>query len=158
MSVYLIFDFAVVVLLFAMIFKFLPDAQIQWRDVWIGAVMTAILFCIGKMLVGFYLGSGAAGSAYGAGRSLIKLVLWAYYLSPILLFGGEFTQVSSQQAGAIVRPYPFSTPVRPPLWSCPIAPTVRATSAVATPAASLASIDNFMAFPLDVRFHPRRSK
>src|SRR5437667_4882586 len=66
LTVYLIFDFAVVVLLFAMIFKLLPDVEIQWRDVWIGAVLTAILFGIGKWLLGFYLGSGAAGSAYGA--------------------------------------------------------------------------------------------
>ena len=74
-TVYLIFDFAVVVLLFAMIFKFLPDVQIQWRDVWIGAVITAVLFGIGKWLLGFYLGSGAAGSAYGAASSLITLLL-----------------------------------------------------------------------------------
>src|SRR4029077_1125405 len=66
LTVYLIFDFAVVVLLFAMIFKFLPDVEIQWRDVWSGAVMTAILFGIGKWLLGLYLGSGAAASAYGA--------------------------------------------------------------------------------------------
>jgi len=92
LAVYLIFDFAVVVLLFAMIFKFLPDVQIQWRDVWIGAVMTAILFGIGKWLLGFYLGSGAAGSAYGAGSSLITLLLWVYYSSQILLFGAEFTR------------------------------------------------------------------
>src|SRR5947208_7058075 len=74
-TVYLVFDFAVVVLLFAMIFKFLPDVKIQWRDVWIGAVMTAILFGLGKWLLGFYLGSGAAGSAYGAAGSLITLLL-----------------------------------------------------------------------------------
>jgi membrane protein len=86
-TIYLIFDFAVVVLLFAMIFKFLPDVKIQWRDVWIGAVMTAILFGIGKWLLGFYLGSGAAGSAYGAASSLITLLLWVYYSSQILLFG-----------------------------------------------------------------------
>src|SRR6266480_1282463 len=69
LAIYLIFDFAVVVLLFAMIFKFLPDVKIQWRDVWIGAVMTASLFGIGKWLLGLYLGSGAAGSAYGAASS-----------------------------------------------------------------------------------------
>jgi membrane protein len=63
MSVYLISDFAVIALLFAMIFKFLPDAKIQWRDVWIRAIMTAILFGTGKWLLGLYLGSGAAGSA-----------------------------------------------------------------------------------------------
>src|SRR6266404_8892217 len=74
-TVYLVFDFAVVVLLFAMIFKFLPDVKIQWRDVWIGAVMTAIFFGIGKWLLGLYLGSGAASSAYGAASSLITLLL-----------------------------------------------------------------------------------
>jgi membrane protein len=70
MTIYLIFDFAVVVLLFAMIFKFLPDVKIQWRDVWIGAVMTAIFFGVGKWALGLYLGSGTAGSAYGAASSL----------------------------------------------------------------------------------------
>ena len=79
LAVYLIFDFAVVVLLFAMIFKFLPDVKIQWRDVWIGAVMTAIFFGMGKWLLGLYLGSGAASSAYGAASSLITLLLWVYY-------------------------------------------------------------------------------
>jgi membrane protein len=103
-GIYLIFDFAVVVLLFAMIFKFLPDVSIQWRDVWIGAVITAILFGIGKWLLGFYLGSGAAGSAYGAASSLITLLLWVYYSSQILLFGAEFTQVYAQQAGRELEP------------------------------------------------------
>jgi membrane protein len=103
-GVYLIFDFAAVVLLFAMIFKFLPDVHIQWRDVWIGAVMTAILFGIGKWVLGFYLGSGAAGSAYGAASSLITLLLWVYYSSQILLFGAEFTQVYAQQAGRELEP------------------------------------------------------
>jgi membrane protein len=106
--VYLVFDFAVVVLLFAMIFKFLPDVKIQWRDVWIGAVMTAILFGIGKWLLGFYLGSGAAGSAYGAASSLITLLLWVYYSSQILLFGAEFTQVYSQRAGRALKPSEYA--------------------------------------------------
>jgi membrane protein len=104
MSVYLIFDFAVIVVLFAMIFRFLPDAKVQWRDVWIGAVMTAILFGIGKWLLGLYLGSGAAGSAYGPASSLITLLLWIYYSSQILLFGAEFTQVYADRAGREVKP------------------------------------------------------
>jgi membrane protein len=108
LAVYLIFDFAVVVLLFAMIFKFLPDVKIQWRDVWIGAVMTAILFGIGKWLLGFYLGSGAAGSAYGAASSLITLLLWVYYSSQILLFGAEFTQVYADRAGRRVKPAEYA--------------------------------------------------
>jgi membrane protein len=108
MAVYLIFDFAIVVLLFAMIFKFLPDVQIQWRDVWIGAVITAILFGFGKWLLGFYLGSGAAGSAYGAASSLITLLLWVYYSSQILLFGAEFTQVYAARAGRAFKPTEYA--------------------------------------------------
>jgi membrane protein len=111
MSVYLIFDFAVIVLLFAMIFKFLPDAEIQWRNVWIGAVMTAIFFGVGKWLLGLYLGSGAAGSAYGPASSLITLLLWVYYSSQILLFGAEFTQVYAYRAGREVKPDEYAVPV-----------------------------------------------
>ena len=111
-TVYLVFDFAVVVLLFAMIFKFLPDVKIQWRDVWIGAVMTAILFGIGKWLLGFYLGSGAAGSAYGAASSLITLLLWVYYSSQTLLFGAEFTQVYAAKAGRAFKPSDYAVRVK----------------------------------------------
>ncbi len=111
MSVYLVFDFAIVVLLFAMIFKFLPDVKIQWRDVWIGAVMTAILFGIGKWLLGLYLGSGAAGSAYGPASSLITMLLWVYYSSQILLFGAEFTQVYADRSGREVKPDEYAVRV-----------------------------------------------
>jgi membrane protein len=111
LAVYLVFDFTVVVLLFAMIFKFLPDVKIQWREVWIGAVITAILFGIGKWLLGFYLGSGAAGSAYGAASSLITLLLWVYYSSQILLFGAEFTQVYAQRAGRGFKPSEYAVRV-----------------------------------------------
>jgi membrane protein len=110
-SVYLIFDFAVITLLFAMMFKFLPDAKIQWRDVWIGAFITAILFGIGKWLLGLYLGSGAAGSAYGPASSLITLLLWIYYSSQILLFGAEFTQVYADRAGREVKPSEYAVHV-----------------------------------------------
>ena len=111
LTVYLIFDFAVVVFLFAMIFKFLPDVRIQWRDVWIGAIMTAILFGLGKWLLGFYLGSGAAGSAYGAAGSLITLLVWVYYSSQILLFGAEFTQVYAVQVGRELKPDEYAVRV-----------------------------------------------
>ena len=110
-SVYLLFDFAVVTVLFAMIFKFLPDAEIQWRDVWIGAAMTAIFFGVGKWALGLYLGSGAAASAYGAASSLITLLLWIYYSSQILLFGAEFTQVYANQAGRRVKPSEHAIPI-----------------------------------------------
>jgi membrane protein len=103
-AVYWLFDLAVVILLFAIIFKFLPDAKIQWRDVWIGAALTAIFFAIGKWALSLYLGSGSAASAYGAASSLITLLLWVYYSSQILLFGAEFTQVYACQAGRGVAP------------------------------------------------------
>src|SRR4029450_5718742 len=108
MTVYLIFDFAVVVLLFAMIFKFLPDVTIQWKDVWIGAVMTAILFGVGKWALGLYLGSGTAGSAYGAASSLITLLLWVYYSSQILLFGAEFARVYADRAHRSIEPAEYA--------------------------------------------------
>jgi membrane protein len=102
--VYSIFDLAVVILLFASIFKFLPDVKIQWCNIWIGAVMTAIFFVIGKWALGLYLGSGTAASAYGAASSLITLLLWIYYSSQILLFGAEFTQVYAARAGRALVP------------------------------------------------------
>jgi membrane protein len=111
LSVYLISDFVVIILLFALIFKILPDVKIQWRDVWIGAVMTAILFGIGKWLLGFYLGSGAATSAYGSASFLITLLLWVYYSSQILLFGAEFTQVYAARAGREFEPDEYAVRV-----------------------------------------------
>jgi len=102
--VYWIFDLAMVILLFAIIFKYLPAAEIQWRDVWIGATITAILFAIGKWALGLYLASGSAASAYGAASSLITLLLWVYYSAQILLFGAEFTQVYASEAGRGVKP------------------------------------------------------
>ncbi len=99
-SVYLIFDFAVITTLFAMIFKILPDVKTQWRDMWIGAAMTAIFFLIGKWALGLYLGSGTAASAYGAASSLITLLLWIYYSSQILLFGAEFTRVNLEHGSS----------------------------------------------------------
>jgi len=102
--IYLTFDFLIVTAVFAMIFKILPNARTRWRDVWIGAVLTAILFLIGKWALGIYLGSGTATSAYGAASSLITLLLWIYYSSQILLFGAEFTQVYARVCGVDIRP------------------------------------------------------
>ena len=101
---YLIFDLALVILLFAMMFKYLPDVEVEWRDVWVGSAMTALLFLIGKWALGLYLGSGAAGSAYGAASSLVTLLLWIYYSSQILLFGAEFTQVYANRFGSGGQP------------------------------------------------------
>src|SRR5437868_2730480 len=110
-SVYLIFDFAVITTLFAMIFKILPDVKIRWNDVWIGALMTAVFFSIGKWALGLYLGSGTAASAYGAASSLITLLLWIYYSSQILLFGAEFTQVYAARAGRAFVPDEYAVRV-----------------------------------------------
>lgn len=104
LAVFYVFDVAIIVLLFAMIFRFLPDAKIAWRDVWTGAALTAILFIIGKVLLGLYLGSGAAGSAYGAASSLVTLLLWVFYSAQILLFGAEFTKVYANAYGSQIEP------------------------------------------------------
>jgi membrane protein len=114
LGIYFIFDFVVVSLMFAMIFKFLPDAKIQWRDVWIGGALTGLFFLIGKWALGLYLGSGAAASAYGAASSLITLLLWIYYSAQILLFGAEFTQVYSDKFGSHVEPAEYAVRVKRP--------------------------------------------
>ena len=104
MALFLLSDILVIVVLFAFIFRILPDAKIAWRDVWIGSALTALLFVLGKSILALYLGSGAAGSAYGAASSLITLLLWIYYSAQILLFGAEFTQVYANTYGSLVEP------------------------------------------------------
>jgi membrane protein len=111
LALFLLFDLAVIILLFAMIFRYLPDAKIAWRDVWVGATLTAVLFALGKFVLGLYLGSGAAGSAYGAASSLITLLLWIYYAAQILLFGAEFTQVYANTYGTRVEPQEYAVKV-----------------------------------------------
>ncbi len=97
-------SFAVIMLLFALIYKVLPDAAIGWRDVWMGAAVTALLFTIGKLLIGLYLGSSSVGSAYGAAGSFVVLLIWIYYSAQILLFGAEFTQVYARTYGSRILP------------------------------------------------------
>jgi membrane protein len=96
----LLVSFGFVTLLFAMIYKFLPDVQIQWTDVWVGAALTSILFTIGKFLIGFYLGTSGVTSVYGAAGSLITVLLWVYYSSFIFLLGAEFTEVYANTYGS----------------------------------------------------------
>jgi membrane protein len=86
-------SFAVISVLFALLFKFVPARAISWRDVRVGAIGTATLFTIGKFLVGFYLGKASVGSAYGAAGSLVAVVVWVYYSAQIFFFGAEFTRV-----------------------------------------------------------------
>lgn len=100
----LIISIGVVTVLFAMIFKVLPDADVQWRDVWSGAFMTACLFSLGKMLLALYLGREETASAYGAAGALILLLSWVYYSTNILLFGAEFTQVYARRRGRRIQP------------------------------------------------------
>lgn len=85
----------VITLLFAIIYKVLPDMKIAWRDVWLGAAVTSLLFTLGKFLIGLYLGKSAVGSSYGAAGSVLVLLLWVYYSAFILYFGAEFTKVHS---------------------------------------------------------------
>jgi membrane protein len=89
----LIISIGVITFLFAMIYKYLPDVEIPWRYVWLGAFVTAILFSLGKMLIGIYLGNSAVSSSFGAAGSLVLLLVWIYYSAQILFFGAEFTQV-----------------------------------------------------------------
>ncbi len=93
-------SFLIVTALFAMIFKLLPDARIEWRDVWLGAAVTALLFTIGKSLIGIYLGRAGVTSVYGAAGSLVLVLLWVYYSSQLLFLGAEFTEVYSRRYGS----------------------------------------------------------
>jgi membrane protein len=97
-------SFAVVSLLFALIFKVVPDAKVNWRDVGYGAAFTALLFTIGKALIGIYLGHAGIGSPYGAAGSLVVLVVWVYYSAQIMFLGAEFTQVYARMFGSCIRP------------------------------------------------------
>lgn len=101
----------VIALLFAVIFRYLPDAEITWRDVFIGALATSALFNVGKLGIGLYLGNSSAGSAYGAAGSLVVLLLWVYYSSLILFFGAEFTQVYARRFGSRIEPSPHAVRV-----------------------------------------------
>ncbi|MFB2836352.1 YihY/virulence factor BrkB family protein [Floridanema evergladense] len=96
--------FGITTFLFAMIFKFLPNAKIAWEDVWIGALITSLLFSIGRFLLGWYLGNGSFGSTYGAAGSLIIILAWVYYAAQILFFGAEFTQVYARRYGSQITP------------------------------------------------------
>lgn len=94
----------VFVALFALMFKILPDVNIQWKDVWLGAAITAILFVIGRYLIGWYLGRGTVSSVYGAAGSLVVLLTWLYYSALIFFFGAELTQAYGRARGVRLRP------------------------------------------------------
>ena len=95
-----IVSFAVFTLLFAMMFKILPDAHIAWGDVWMGAVVTAALFTVGKSAIGLYLGTSGVAGAYGAASSLAAILLWVYYSALIFFYGAEFTYIYANEFGS----------------------------------------------------------
>lgn len=104
-------SFAVITLLFAMIYKILPEVTITWRDVWIGAASTALLFVIGKFAIGLYLGKSSIASSYGAAGALVLILLWVYYAAQILFLGAEFTQVYSRYYGSRIVPSANAVPL-----------------------------------------------
>lgn len=109
----LVISFGVITVLFALIYKVLPDVLIKWSDVWIGALMTSTLFAVGKYLIGLYLGHSGFSSTYGAAGSLAVLLLWVYYSAQILFFGAELTQVYAQKYGSQIRPARYAISTNP---------------------------------------------
>jgi membrane protein len=100
----IVVSFGFVTLLFALIYKYVPDVEIEWRDVWVGAALTAILFTVGKYLIGLYIGTSGVSSTFGAAGSLITILVWVYYSSLIFFLGAEFTRVYATQYGSGVAP------------------------------------------------------
>jgi membrane protein len=106
-----LFSLCVVTSLFALIYRVVPDAEIAWRDVWVGAAVTALLFVAGKFAIGLYLGRSTFASSYGAAGTLLVLLVWIYYTAQILLLGAEFTQVYAARRAGRVAPSPGATRV-----------------------------------------------
>jgi len=104
-------SFIVTTLLFALIYKVLPDVRVRWRDVWIGGAATALLFTVGHFLIALYLGRESVASAYGAAGSLIIILLWIYYSSQILFLGAEFTRVYARRFNPNLAPTPNAQPI-----------------------------------------------
>jgi membrane protein len=108
-SVNVLASIVVTTALFALLYRFLPDVRLRWRDVTTGALVTAVLFTIGQQLIGLYLGQSSVSSSYGAAGSVMILLLWVYYSCQILLFGAEFTRIYAERHGADARPESFAT-------------------------------------------------
>lgn len=106
-----VISLGIIVLLFALLFKVVPAVEIAWSDVWSGAVVTALLFTVGKWAIGFYLGNSAVASAYGAAGSLVVLLLWVYYSSNIFFLGAEFTHAYAQAHGSRIVPDEEAVPL-----------------------------------------------
>jgi membrane protein len=104
MAIELAVSGSVLTLLCAATYRILPDVEIAWRDVWVGATLTAILFLAGRAVIGWYLSSAAVGSRFGAAGSLVVFLVWLYYSAQIFFFGAEFTQVWAERRGVPIRP------------------------------------------------------
>jgi membrane protein len=115
----LVLSFLVVTVLFAMIFKFLPDVKVAWRDVWFGALITAALFTLGKYLIGLYLGRAGVATPFGAAGSVVAFVVWVYYSGLIVFFGAELTQETARHLGRRIKPAENALPADVPTGEPP---------------------------------------
>ena len=123
-------SFGVITLVFAVILKVIPDVHIRWSDVWPGALLTAVLFTLGKYAIGWYLAHSSVGSTYGAAGSLVIILLWIYYSAQIFLLGAEFTKMYARHRGS---------PVRPTLQAQAVTAEARAQEGIASPPATQTS-------------------
>jgi len=110
-SIHLGVSLVVITMLFAIIYKYLPDVKIAWRDVWLGAIVTSVLFALGKFAIGLYLGHSTMASSYRVAGSFVVLLVWVYYSAQVLFFGAEFTQVYANQYGERIVPSENAEPV-----------------------------------------------
>lgn len=128
---------ALITVLFATMFKYLPDVRLDWRHVWHGAALTAVFFTVGKVAIGFYLGHSALASSYGVAGSFVVLLVWVYYAAQIFFFGAEFTQVYAKRFSAKLEPSanaePVTTAERLRLGESPPKSRLRAETHGATP-------------------------
>ncbi|NEQ83385.1 MAG: YihY/virulence factor BrkB family protein, partial [Moorea sp. SIO2I5] len=107
----LLVSFGILSLMFALVYKYLPDVKIAWKDVWVGSIITTLLFNLGKWLLSWYLGRSSFSSSYGAAGSLVVLLAWVYYSSQIIFLGAEFTQVYAKRFGSKIVPDDHATPI-----------------------------------------------
>lgn len=159
----LLLSLAILTLLFALIFKVLPDVEVAWREVWVGALVTAVLFNTGKLFLSWYLANNSTASVYGAAGSVVLILLWVYYSAQILLFGAEFTQVyASRDRGQVSPPSPV-TPSKASTESKASAPPVRQNYELSIPAtmaaqAAVHTDKEFFIWPLGVSIGALRMK
>lgn len=113
----IVLSIATITVMFVLLYKYVPDVRIDWSDVWIGSFITALLFTIGKSLLGIYLGNSGFSSTYGAAGSVIIVLAWVYYSAQILFFGAEFTQVYARRYGSRIRPDQHAVPLTPQVRS-----------------------------------------